>query len=152
MSVITTVTDNLVSRIESVLTTHTRLHNPYALEGNSEQVLKKGYGIQIGAGVNTKREVGCSRYWIQRAVGLIITREALVRELDVASKYDVEQAILEDAILLQNSFENYRNLGSSSVVDFGFSDDTGIINVFVERRSFFGIQLNYQLEYFESIT
>lgn len=150
MSTITTATDNMVARILTVLTTHRRLPNPYRLEENSEQILKKGFGITLLSAVNTEREMGCSRWFLQRDVGIIVTREALVRELDFDGKFDVEQAILEDAYALQNSFESYRNLNLTAVVDFKFTGDGGLFN-FVEKKSIFALQLNYSLEYYEPI-
>lgn len=151
MSTITTATDNMVARILTVLTTHRRLPNPYQIDANSEQILKKGFGVALLSAVNTEREVGCSRWFLQREVGLIVAREALVRELDADSKFDIEQALLEDAYSLQNSFEKYRNLNLNAVVDFKFTGDSGMFHVFVEKRSFFAIQLNYSLEYYEPI-
>lgn len=149
MSIYSTLYDNMITRIEAVLPTHQRLHNSYALEQNNAQFLKLGYGLAINEGINSNRNVGC-RLSIKQTLNVSITRKLYAREFDAVSKATTDKDLLEDALLIIKDFEINTTLNNSSSV-IKFIQHSGINNIFVEKDNYLSIQLNFELELFDTL-
>jgi hypothetical protein len=151
MSTLSTAYDAIITKIESVLTSHERITNPYSLEQNSEKELTLGYGFAIGPALNSKREIGCNRYFVRRDMIISVTRKQFKKQLDVSGRSSVEKSLVEDFMSLVNSFEGFRNLGSVDVVNFEYQNDGGVEFVFGEKDNYVAIRGIFNLEYYELI-
>jgi hypothetical protein len=146
---VTTLYDAFVTAIGSVLPQHTRLSNPYKPEENPDLLKKKGWGVRVGPGTNTNR-VMCPETFIARTFTVVITRLYEAREGDGAAKAVTEKQLAEDAILMVKYVEANQNIGGASTS--GFVSDNGIEYVQSDTDKFLKIELEFQIEYFETLT
>jgi len=151
MSNVSTVYDALVTRIGTVLSSHRRLTNPYSIEQNMEQILKKGWGIAWGSGENTKRFLSDINS-IKRLFPVIICREYKARELDITTKASTEKLLFEDQKLLITDFKNQNQLTVVQGINHvTFSSDEGIQKVAFEGKDqFLFLTSIFEVEYFET--
>lgn len=113
MSDISTVYAALVTRIEAVLTSHTRLGDPYTLEQNKSVWLKKGWGLAIGEGVNTNQFLS-NKVRIDSVFNIPITRKYYAKEDNADLKSVTELQILEDIQLLVADFHTNSTLTTAT--------------------------------------
>lgn len=149
MSTISTAYDALKARLLAVLPNHSQMTNPYAPEQNSEQILRKSYGLRISTAENTNRQVSC-QLSIRRTMEVVITRKYFASEMNRTAKETVEKDLMEDAFLVIKDIEKDADLGNN-VANILYQSDTGIEFVFSEDKPFFMTTLTFGLEYFENL-
>lgn len=116
MSNITTAFDQMKLLMQTLFpesSGYYQLTNPYDVEENTITMHEKGWGIALGAGVNTNRELSC-RLSLQRDISFVLTRRRYANELDTDSKESAEKSILEDQYLLIRELEKYPSLNNST--------------------------------------
>jgi len=151
MSKVSTIHAAYLTRLAAVLPAgFTRLPNPYKPEENPSLLLKMGFGLRVGTGINTNRMVGCRRTFRRNFV-VVITREYLALDTDADAKATTEKQILEDALLIQRDIENDGSLGGSAVVS-AFIADSGIEYVSTATDRFMKTEIQFESEYFENLT
>lgn len=151
MSKATDSYEALKDRIETVLPTHNRLIQPYKPEENPEDRIKKGYGIQIGPGENTNRNISC-KISIKRDMIVVLTRKWFAKELDRDAKEVTEKALLEDQFLVIADFEADPTLGASgTVVNSAYVSDSGVDFIFTNKDNFIKLETTFSLEYLEDL-
>ena len=144
-----TLYDAIVTRIETVLPSHTRLPNPYKINENAEPFLRQGWGIALGGANNTNRELAC-RMSIARTFDVSIVRKFYSVEGSVDNKETVEKQLVEDQILLIKDFcDNTALPNSFGIVNY--DSDGGIEYVSGERDNYLVLRTSFNVEYFESI-
>lgn len=149
MSNVSTVYDNIITKIGTTISTYTRIPNPYEPSENPSLFMRKGYGVGFGAGRNTNRMV-CDKVSISRAFTILLMNEVLTTEMNVSSRGSFEKSLLEDQFLLIQAFENDLTL-SGACVKIAYSDDTGIQYVEGGSEKFILVETTFEVEYFESI-
>lgn len=149
MSNFSNLYDAIVTRIETVLPSHTRFPNPYKIDENAEPLLRQGWGIALLSATNTNRELSC-RISIRRTFEISITRKFYSVEGNVDNKESVEKQLIEDQILLIRDFCNNTDLPNSlGIVDY--ASDGGVEYVYNEKDSFLVLKSSFECEYFETI-
>lgn len=149
MSNFSNLYDAIVDRIEAVLPNHTRLTNPYAVEQNPEGLLRQGWGLGLGAGSNTNRELSC-RISIARDFNIVLSRKFYAKESDVENKAAVEKDLFEDLILLVRDFcDNSALPGALGIVSY--TSDGGIEQVFGEKDNYLVLRTTFSVETWETI-
>ena len=146
---VTTLYDTLVTRVAALLTSHTRLSNPYDLAGNNDQILEKGWGIAVRAGTNTNRQLGC-KLSVSRDFEISITRKFFAREFDATKKATTEKDLLEDMQLLIDDLEENATLSESAYL-VKYVGDSGITQVRDGQDAFLAIIISLTVEYFRTI-
>lgn len=150
MSNISTIFDDFKSSVSALLSGHSQLTNPFDTAQNVESVLTRGYGIRLGPGNNTNRNISC-KMSVQRELTLIITRKAYAQELNITGKESVEKQILEDQYLVIKAVQQSPTLGSSAITKIDYSSDNGIEFIFTDRDNFLKIETVFTVEYFEEL-
>jgi len=151
MSDISTIFNAFVSELATALSGHQRLTNPYDLVDNANTTLRKGYGVAVGAGENSKRLIG-SKYSVTRAINVTITRQAYAKEFDISAKDTAVKNILEDYNLVIKEAAKSDNFSTGVVADrLEYVSDTGIFSVNAENHKFLAITITFETEYFEDI-
>ena len=119
------------------------------LEFNALQLLEDGWGFHVGAGVNTKRLVGCKQS-IQREFIISLTKEVkgLVTDNSKTAKY--EKLLLEDHYTFMNFVHTVDKINSENV-KIDYENDSGIVPIIIERKNYRAIQMTIIVEYFENI-
>jgi len=149
-SKITTIFDNLVTFMETVLPNHARLNDPYQIENNPEMLLRKGWGIQVNDGLDTSRFV-CPEYTLSRNFTLVVVRESPAKDSDPARRESAKLEILEDlhTLLVEAVSENTLY---GIALDFKYSSDGGFQNVFVDNKPYTYLASIFTVEYSQQIS
>lgn len=146
---ISSIYDALVTKAGTLLPSHFRIPNPYAVEANNIQFLDKGWGIQVVSGVNTERHISCY-LGVLRTINLVLTRRYFALDFDAAAKAVTEKDLLEDQFLFIEDLEREPTLGGL-VAKLKYASDSGVQSIFVEGLPFYMIISSFELEYFEDL-
>ena len=149
MSKVSTIHENMLTRIGAILTSHVRLSNPYKIEENPEILLKQGYGIAIGSANKIRGDLNNYRRFEREFTGSI-TRKFAAKENDGASKATTEKQILEDAFLVAKDFELDTTLNETAITT-DFVSDGGIEYVAREKDNFLMVRATFAVQYFENL-
>ena len=150
MSAVSSAYDAVITAIESQLPNHKRLSNPYDVEENTDLFLRQGYGLVLGPGENSKRNL-CNVLSIRRTFQVIISRKYAATELNASGKATTEKQIMEDLKTLIAYFETNTTLNTGVRV-VGFESDSGI--QFVKKSAtdmYLFTEGIFEIEYFETI-
>ena len=150
MSQVSTVVDNIVTRLDALLTSAAgwnKLPFAYDITKNDEKYLKQGYAFAIGPGTNSKR-LQSSKVSQRREITITLTRANDTLDSDEASKKTLEKTILENMRTVVADFEGNQTLNSGEI-PVEFSSDQGIQFVNDENEEFLMIQGTFFVEYFE---
>jgi hypothetical protein len=95
MSDITTAYNAFLARVQAKLSTHTEFANPYKVDENDENLLKKGFALGVGPGEITEAYITNRRRFSRQFI-LPITR--VVRGLNraITAKQTVTKQLFED--------------------------------------------------------
>lgn len=147
MSLITTVFDNINTRLNSIYATPTykKLVNPYILELNDTLSLNRGYAFFMGPGLNTKKLIG-DVVTFEREVTIVNTIVNRGTDRDVTIRETAEKTLLEDQFLAIDSFHQTI---LSDAWDLNWESDGGIEFIFTEKQNFLSIRSLYRLRYSE---
>lgn len=145
--------EDLYDIIETIIISQTsgykRLPNPYLIEGNSELLLQKGFGIRIDAGRDTNRVVGCLMYW-ERLFTIILTQQITTTENNFGARVLLEKDLLVDHDNLVKAFYANVNLTGKGY-KAGIADDTGIQPIVTQKGKYFSMEMSLFVEYSDTI-
>lgn len=129
-----------------------QLTNPYDIEENTETMHEKGWGVALGPGTNTNRQL-CNRLSINRTIVITLTRRRFANELDTESKESAEKSILEDQFTLIQNIELYPSLNNSvsGITKFVYVSDGGIEAALPNSDAYIKLASTFEMEYFESL-
>jgi hypothetical protein len=150
MSKISTIADNIRTRVTTILPTHKILPNNRIIEENDTLYLSKGQAVSLGPGLNTNRLTGC-KLSIQRTATVTITRAHFGVDRDTAVRNTLEKDLLEDQFLIIQDLEKDPDLDGTTA-RMVFLADNGIEEIFVEQGHFLMIQTTFEFEYLENLT
>jgi len=153
MSGITDAFDNIHTRVAALLSSHSRLSDPYDLERNAEFQVKQGYGVALKDGVYKPREmlvVGGKRSQ-EKTFEISITRKLYARELDGAAKDTTVLQLHEDLALIINDFVLDGTLNDSAILT-EWVGESGTFNVYPDKDNFIGIQATFTVEIRDVLT
>lgn len=149
---ISTIYDFLVTRMTALFPNHKRLSNPYNLSLNNDQFLEQGWGIAVGPGENTNRQLG-NRSSTKREFTLVLTRRTFATELGTTAKATGDKDLLEDLQILIDRFESEVDLDSTSGKYIArYIGDSGITQVRDDQDGFAAIRVSTSVEYFKTLT
>jgi len=148
MSNITTIYDLFVTRLGVIYPSHSKLTNPHKIEENNDMLLKLGYGLRMGPGLNTKRHLACKAS-IEREITIVFTRKHFALEQTLTPKQTVEKALLEDQFLLIKDVETYPDLENTVIAKIEYVSDRGIEFIYGDKDNFIQLETVFNFEYFE---
>lgn len=146
---ITTIYDAIYTKVDGLMTDHTELPRPFAIDENDDLFLRKGYAIYIGPAVQNPRHATCN-YWVQR--NLIITNTLSIYGADTNKtiRKTAEKNLLENQILLIDGLEKDITLGDT-LNNLRFVSDNGIEFIYADQKNYLMLQSTFSFEYFESL-
>ncbi len=151
--------DALVTQIETTLPNHVELINPYVPELNDNLTMDAAYGIVVGPGQNTAREVDC-RMSVARDMTVVLTRKIMKGDLarNTSSKSErrsTEKELIEDLVDLVAAIEGNATLQNASnnlaIFKCVYETDGGIEYLQANQYQFIMIKAIFVLEYIEAI-
>lgn len=150
MSKISTIYDNVKTRLSTVFPDHYELHNPRNIELNNRLWLTQGQGVLFGSASNTERNLSC-RLSIQRDMTITLTRQIYGTDQDLTAKSNTEKQLFEDQYLLIDDLEKDPDLDETTA-RIAYVSDGGIVEVTFDEVQFLMIQSLFQFEYLETLT
>lgn len=126
-----------------------KITNPYDLTQNSSQFLRQGWGLAVGPGNNSNRELDCS-ITINREYRVVLTRALESLELNVDTKDVVVKTLLEDAFDVIADFEREVRLDDDKY-NVLFISDTGIQNLQGDDFSIIMVEMTFNVEIFDRL-
>lgn len=157
MSAISTAYDQFYTVVTGILPNHVELLNAYVPELNDDLTFAAGFGIAMGGGKNTNREI-CNFLSIERELIVTITRRVykgdLMRTSDaVSARRTAEKQLFEDQKLVIEAIMESANLSSTSpVANTVYAEDSGLEFVRTENVELLMVKTVFKLEYIENLT
>jgi hypothetical protein len=147
--------DTIFSLIKTELGTlfpeHEQHTNPYDPGENTERQLLQGWGIALGPGFNSERNLSC-RLSIQRTINIPLTRARYGSSLDTEKKEENELLLLNDQFTLIKQLEKAPTLNNNDTITrFAWTGDSGIETIFAENDHYILINSAFLIEYFENL-
>ena len=150
MSMVSDAYDNLLARIGSLFPAEGGYHeltNPYDVEDNSNLFLVRGWGMAIGAMVNTNL-LTCNTVSSTYEGKILITRELASQESDTTRKHDRVKELLEDQRRVLNDFQRSHTLEDEGF-EFELESGNGIQTVRIGNFSYLMIEMNFNVKFFD---
>lgn len=122
MSTLNTSIASIESTVETLLTSKTKIHNPYDFTDNSEAFLRDGYGVVIGAGLESPFQEFCSSF-DDITIGVILTKEFYGQDHNTDAVNNVVGSLYEESRTIRKELLKNFPTGVSKVI---YSDTTGV--------------------------
>jgi len=147
MSKISDIYDAIITKIGATLPTFQRVPNPYSLDENTAILLRKAFGLAIGAGANTERWVGCVATWSREfTIGLVT--QVVNTENDTLGRAQVEVDLLDAHRALLLAIEADPSLGGL-VIKAVITSDGGIEYIQGAQAKYLALEISLAVEYQE---
>ena len=146
---ISTVYAALVALLTETFPDARRLENVESLEDNPASQLKYGWGLSIGPGNNTNRNI-CPNYSQARKFTVILSREFLAKDGDVARRDQAKIALLEDAHLLFAAAVDSLTL-DGAVLGMVYETDGGPQEIQLDDKPFLFLEATFNVEYIQQV-
>lgn len=141
--------DAIITKLETVLPAFKRVPNPYSLDENTAILLRKAFGLAIGAGTNTERYVGCIATWSRDyTIGLVT--QVVNTENDTTGRAMVEKDLVDAQREIFLAFETDSTIAGSCIKAI-ISDDSGINYIQGAESKYLALELTLSVEYQEPI-
>lgn len=148
-SPISEIYDAIIGKLETVLPAFKRVPNPYSLDENTAILLRKAFGLAIGAGTNTERYVGCIATW-QRDYTIGLVTQVVNTENDTQGRASVEKDIIDAQRDILLAFESDSSL-SGKCIKAVITDDSGINYIQGAESKYLALEITLQVEYQEPV-
>lgn len=149
MTAISEIYDAIVDKLAAELPAFQRIPNPYALDENTAILLRKAYGLAIGAGTNTERYVGCLVTW-ERDYTIGLVTQVVNTENDTEGRASVEKDIIDAHGTILQAFESDSTL-SGKCIKAVIVDDGGINYIQGVQSKYLALEVTLRVEYQEPI-
>lgn len=115
MSGISTAYSAIISKIDTVFASKSRLHNPYELMDNPEIIMRDAYGLKVGEAVREDMEY-CNLTLIRSFTVIFLRQFATVGNKETAFD-SISMALMEDQQTLMNHIHSKSELGIPDTVN-----------------------------------
>ena len=149
MTKISTIHDTIIAKLITVFPAKTRLPNAYSLPDNADQFVKNGYGLKYNGSDRIDFEF-CKRRESAN-FSVVLTNQFFHLETKETAFDDPTKTILEDAETFKAEFYKVQNLGDSNIISVDVTTTSGLANLTGDKYNFLTIEINFKVDYFESI-
>jgi hypothetical protein len=151
MSTISSAIDIIVAAVQTALPNHTYMVNGYEPEENPTMYMNQGVGIAWRQAINTNREI-CKIYQAQ-SFDVVITRNYFASDLNIGDKESQAKQILEDALLVIRALHaDVLSSLNQSVAICKYLGHNGIETVFGDKDNYLKATLNFEFDYYDTLT
>ena len=144
MTKIADIYDAIITKIETELPAYSRIPNPYSIDENTAILMRKAYGLAIGAGSNTERYVGCFATW-ERSYTIGLVCQVVNTENDTVGRAMIEKDIIDAHRLILLAFEQDPSL-SGQCIKAVITGDTGIQYLAGDNGKFLAVEIDLAVE------
>lgn len=148
---ISDIYDAMIDRLGAIFTTaagYAQIDNPYNLEDNNDGVLKQGWGLAFGPGQNANLVLSNTTS-LRRTFRVILTREVIAHEHDVATKEDQWKVMMADLWSVIEDFENNIALDPGTALAI-YQNDSGIQPIRPDNWKLVSITADFEITYFQT--
>lgn len=146
---ITTLYTALIALITATYPESRRLTDVENIEDNDAPLLRHGWGIAIGAGRNTNRNI-CPNYSQARKFTIVLSRECIYKDSDVARRDEAKLNLLEDAHLLFAAAVDNLTL-DGAVLGMLYESDGGPQEIKLEDKPYLFLEATFDVEYIQQV-
>ena len=150
MTKISTIHDTINSTLLTIFPTKTRIPNAYSLVDNAEQFLKNGFGLKYNGSSLVAFEI-CNRRE-SADFSLVLSSEFYHLETAQTAFDSPTKTILEDAEIFKARFYKTDLLADLNIISLDVTTTSGLANLSGDKYNFLTIEINFKIDYFESIT
>lgn len=150
MSNISTVYDNIISKLDNLFPNKQRLHNPYEFSDDVELTLKDAWGLKVGSA--NQEVVEYCNLSVARNFSFVLVRQFAT----VGKKEDafdaVSKGLLEDQQTFLNNFFSPTELGIANIIDrIDFDSIGGIDFVQTAQKKFLFCEITFKITISEAV-
>lgn len=152
MSQVSTAFDLMITRLRALFPAeqnYFQLTNPYDVSDNNVQFLRQGFGLAIGPGTNTNRQLSC-KMSVSREFRIVLSRSLDALEFGIDNKDASAKLLLEDAFTAVKSFEKEFRL-DDDLFNTIFISDTGIQPLAIDNFSIIYMEMTFNVELFDTL-
>lgn len=142
---ISEIYQNLLQAIQEAFPAHKRLENVDDLELNKAPLLRLGWGLKIGPGRDSKRDL-CPAYTQFRDFTVILVREGAAKDSDMVRREQAKVDLLEDLHLLRKALDPDQNL-SGTAISVTYQDDGGPQDIEADGKWYVALEAQVSIEY-----
>lgn len=147
-SKISEIYDRIVTVATAELSGYKQIPNPYFPEQNSQLLLKKGFGIGVGAGQRVELEV-CKRAW-SRVFNIVLVNQVTTTDHGIAQRSEIEKNLLEDHFNIWGELETNLTLNSNDyIIKADVVGDTGLQFLVGDQGKYLSIAIDVEVLYQE---
>ena len=150
MTKISTIHDTINARLLTIFPSKTRIPNAYSLIDNAEQFLKNGFGLKYNGSSRVDFEI-CNRRE-SADFSLVLSSEFYHLETSQTAFDSPTKTILEDAEIFKARFYKTDLLADLNIISLDVTTTSGLANLSGDKYNFLTIEINFKIDYFESIT
>ena len=152
MSQVSTAFDLMIARLRTLFPDNEgyfQLTNPYDIADNNVQFLRQGYGLAMGPGTNSNRELSCKMSLV-REFRVVLSRSLDALEFGIDNKDASAKLLLEDAFDVVKTFEKEFRL-DDDFFNTAFISDSGVQPLAVDDFSVIYLELTFNVELFDTL-
>lgn len=154
-SKISQIYDFMVAKAKTALQTHQELVDFDDLLENPAPILDAGYGVQVGNGRDTEREICSTHYYYEREFVLILTREVTALKSDVETRKKKHKQILEDyhqfKKLVEGTHTALADDGTELSFNVKYASDSGPRTFSAHDKEYIFLEATITAEYLERL-
>lgn len=150
MSKISTVYDALITELEALFPSKTRIPYAYSLADNNARFLINGYGLTVGSS-NFEQFEFCN-FMNARDITVVVTKEVFRTDSDAQVIDDITKDLLEDIYEVQKLFYSYNELNvPNDIAKVDIGSVSAVEEVTSGKQSFLSMAASFQFLIIESL-
>ena len=151
MSKISTIYPAIISSLNTLFPSKTRLHNPYELAENPDIVIKDAWGLKVGNA--NKETIEFCNLSIDREYTFVLLRH-LVSLVSKEDGFDsISVSLLEDQQSFLQLFNSPNELGQEALIDrIEFSSITGVNEMVSGEKKYLFCEVTFRILISESLS
>jgi hypothetical protein len=143
MSKASIVYDTVVSTLETLFPSKSRLYNPYSLTDNPHHLLKEGLGVIVADDSPVPLEL--KTFAGLRTFSIVFTRELVRTERQVVPMDVLHKNFLEDIFTVRKDFYNADKITlGNNVTQINLGPTSGVESIDGESYRFFSMSIDFE--------
>ncbi len=150
MSKISTVYDQVLTELNTLFSTKTRIPNAYSLIDNNDNFLRDGWGLVLGSSSPAPSEF--KSFNREFTFTVVLSREVIRLDSDSATIDTVSKALLEDAYTMERRFMDYDQLSIEADIEIIRQGNNSGVEFFIgDNFSFASLEADFIINIRENI-
>lgn len=156
---ITAIFNHLRKQVALALPCHEELIESDEIDENPDQMLKRGWGLNITDGENTNLCISSQEYYHRRSFVLLVTREVITNESDKEGRQSKWLGLMEDLHQVMKQLAKETSIVDTTVTPpkvnsfkSAYTNDSGPRATVIRGQKYVFIELTVTIDYREPTT